>query len=200
MRILKLAGLCGIIAPLIFFSCTFFSIYLTPDFSWTEHALSHLGYWSGEIWSTSGIAAILFNFGTIALGALNIIFAIGIMRLGRSTLCRLGAFILILDMIGSALAGIFPLGTNDVIHKTASSYMFRLASPAFLVLGLGFMTTSDKIWGILSLVIGGVIFFGFYRVPELLNLGGMGNAIPETIFASSLSIYTILMGIRMIRS
>ncbi|MEM4733673.1 MAG: hypothetical protein QXD70_04005, partial [Candidatus Bathyarchaeia archaeon] len=53
---LKISGICGLLTPLMAFSCIFLAIYFAPEFSWTHNALSDLGV-------MPGVTAALFNYG-----------------------------------------------------------------------------------------------------------------------------------------
>jgi len=73
---LRVAGLCGVITPLIVITLIALAISHSPWFSWTENALSDLG--------VQGIAAVLFNSGLIIGGILTGIYV--------AALCAIGIF------------------------------------------------------------------------------------------------------------
>ena len=79
-----MAGICGILAPIIAFGCIGIAILLSPWFSWTESWLSDLGGSPKDrpIWAAHGIASILFNSGLVIAGILGICFAIGMRKSG----------------------------------------------------------------------------------------------------------------------
>jgi len=80
---LRVAGLCGVIVPVVAFSCIFIAISLSPWFSWTENALSDLGV---------GGAAWVFNSGLMVGGILTMVFAVGLWAAFRKrSLGRVGA-------------------------------------------------------------------------------------------------------------
>ncbi|MEE9152300.1 MAG: hypothetical protein V3U20_10790, partial [Thermoplasmata archaeon] len=69
---LRTAGICGILSPLIAFTCIGLAILYSPWFSWTDNWLSDLGGFPGErpVWSAHGLSSILFNTGLIIAGIL----------------------------------------------------------------------------------------------------------------------------------
>ena len=68
---LKISGVCGILTPLVAFTFISLAIASSPQFSWTDNALSDLGV-------VEGVTAVLFNSGLIIGGILAIIFASGL--------------------------------------------------------------------------------------------------------------------------
>jgi len=69
---LKISGACGILTPIVAFTCIFLAIASYPEFSWTGNALSDLGV-------QEGVTAVLFNSGLIFSGILALIFASGLL-------------------------------------------------------------------------------------------------------------------------
>jgi hypothetical membrane protein len=99
---LKISGVCGILSPIVAFTCILFAINYSPEFSWTKNALSDLGV-------QEGVTAPLFNYGLIISGILTLIFATWLfIFLSDKLLGRIGAFILILDAFAFTAIGIFP--------------------------------------------------------------------------------------------
>lgn len=100
-RGLKVAGTCGVIAPIIAYVCILSAIASWSQFSWVNNALSDLGV-------QSGITAPLFNSGLVVSGLLFIFFATGLFPLlGKRVLVRVGASIFILACVALIGIGVF---------------------------------------------------------------------------------------------
>jgi hypothetical membrane protein len=69
---LKIAGFCGILAPLITILLVLIAVYYSPWFSWSANALSDLG--------AEGTTSALFNSSLILCGLLIIPFALGLIK------------------------------------------------------------------------------------------------------------------------
>lgn len=76
-KVVRLAGFCGLTAPVIVFTLVATSIFYSPWFSWTANALSDLG--------VHGFAAISFNSGLIIGGIL-------VLMSAAAALCAIGLF------------------------------------------------------------------------------------------------------------
>jgi hypothetical membrane protein len=75
VKIIRLTGFMGMAAPVVGFTMIFFSIRLSPWFSWTGNALSDLG--------RSGFGSIPFNSGLPMTGAVMMVFSAGLFELTR---------------------------------------------------------------------------------------------------------------------
>lgn len=195
---LKIAGLFGMIGPVIFFTFTLVAISYAPWFSWTEHDLSHLGGVTGErpIWAARGIASILFNSGCMIAGILGIVFAIGLRKIQKTPAGRLGTTLFILDMGALSFVGIFPWSVG-LAHGIASNSLFLLAPFSLWVVGAGYLDLFKKVWGVFSITIGIVIVVGLQVVPLVADFSGY--AIPEMILAIALSVFSITFGIKLFK-
>lgn len=183
------------IAPIFFFSFTLIAISYAPWFSWTEHALSHLGGEPGEtpIWAARGTASILFNSGLVVTGSFGTVFAIGLRKIQKTPAGRLGATLFISDMVALCLVGVFPLSVG-LPHGIASFLLFLLAPLSLWMLGAGYLDSSERACGIFSILTGIITVVGLLVVPVVFELEGI--AIPEMIFAAALSLYSIVFGFR----
>ena len=65
VKIMKMAGFFGVVAPVLGFAMIFLAIRASPWFSWTANALSDLG--------VSGFGSVIFNSGLAMTGALMMI-------------------------------------------------------------------------------------------------------------------------------
>lgn len=182
----RIAGICGIIAPLISVSLIFLAINNAPWFSWTENALSDLG--------VGGLHATLFNAALIAGGLLTIVFAVGLAQdLPANFLSRVGSVLFLLDAFALCGIGIFP-ETAGHIHFYVSVAFFALFPLSLLITGSAILWKStQRGWGLLT-ILAAIIAVGtwMFRWPSA--------AIPEFIATLAASSWCIISGIRLYRS
>ena len=197
---IKISALCGIIGPIlgfIFISC---SIYLSDWFYWTENWLSDLGGIpeNTSIWASRGIASIIFNIGLILSGLIGVIFAnsLRMIHILNNNKGRIGVFLLILDMFALCFIGIFP-ETTGYLHTFVSVLFFFLIALSLLIIGNVLRKQSMGKLGKFIIILGLISFcsFPFFAIPRPWG----NNAITELIPIISLSIFTILFGISLIK-
>lgn len=182
--LLKFAGLCGILIPVIAITSIGLAILYAPWFSWTINCLSDLG--------VSGISSILFNYGLIITGVLAIIFGIFLRNiLPKTKLSLSGAIIFLLAAISLAGVGIFPETVGD-IHLISSISFFVLVAIAILIVGIAIIKTSKNL-AIFMIVLAFISPCTFF-----IPWPGMGCAIAETIAIIPVMIFTFIFGVRMI--
>ncbi|MCD6262973.1 DUF998 domain-containing protein [Candidatus Bathyarchaeota archaeon] len=122
------AGLCGLVVPVLVFSLIFLAIHYSPWFDWRRNALSDLG--------VDGVAALLFNSGLIVGGLLLLPFSIGVVRvLPRGVLSLLGVVLLVLSTLSLCGIGLFP-ETAGRVHLYFSIAFFVLLPLSFIFMGL----------------------------------------------------------------
>ena len=182
---LRIAGLCGMISPLLGLTLLAVSIYYCPSFSWTQSYLSVLGI--------AGSASILFNVSLIASGVLIIAFAIG---LGKSLpsdqlLGRLGTLSLILSACAMCAIGIFPR-TTGAPHNYASAAFFSLVPLSLFLIGAAQATSSQKASGVFTFICGVLIV-----VLQLVPWPWSGHAIPQMLSGILWSVWLIAFGIKL---
>jgi hypothetical membrane protein len=183
LRKLRIAGVCGILTPIIVLTLILLAIYYSPWFSWTENALSDLG--------VQGTAAILFNSSLIVGGVLTIIFAIGLREiLLNRTLGQIGTLIFILDGVMLCAIGIFP-ETAGVIHFYVSVAFFVLLPVSLFLNGVAMMQESSERKTGLFTITAGIV------AATVWMLEWSAVAIPETITALAAFVWSIVLGIRM---
>jgi len=186
MNWLKLSGISAIIAPLTAFTLILLAIAYSPNFSWTENALSDLGV-------QEGVTAIMFNTGLIISGVLAILFATGLFRfLQENTLGRISAFVLVLGAFALTAIGIFPENVKPV-HFYASVTFFILLPISMFFLSAAFLRTPRKKLGFFTLV-AAIVATIVWTIPF-----GKGVAIPETLSGLSASMWAIVLGFRMLK-
>ena len=186
----RIAGLCGVITPLVAFTCILLAIAYSPRFSWTENALSDLGV-------QEGLTAPLFNYGLIISGAMSLVFASGILALLRNKLVgKVGSFTFVLATLALIAIGIFPENARPM-HYFASVAFFALIPIAMLILMWAFAQVGKVKTALYTLLVAivaavpWVIQFAVHYVSDV--------AIPETISALSASAWAIALGFMMLK-
>jgi len=186
----RIAGLCGVITPLVAFTCILLAIAYSPQFSWTGNALSDLGV-------QEGLTAPLFNYGLIISGAMSLVFASGILALLRNKLVgEVGSFTFVLATLTLIAIGIFPENARPM-HYFASVAFFALIPIAMLVLMWAFVQVGKVKTALYTLLVAivaavpWVIQFAVHYVSDV--------AIPETISALSASAWAIALGLMMLK-
>jgi len=199
--LLKVSGLCGILGPVIAFTCVGVAVYYSPWFSWTENWLSDLGGTAGEkpIWAAHGIASVIFNVGLIITGIIGIVFAIGIRKSGmlNTHLGRLGTLFLLLNMSALCGVGIFP-ETTGYLHTLVSLVFFSLVPLSLLSIGTVVRKSSEKTLGWLTTPLGVISLCSF---PVLFIPRPWGsNAVAEMVPSIAISIFSIMFSIRLLKA
>jgi hypothetical membrane protein len=117
---LRLSAACGVLSPVVAFTCISLAINSAAEFSWAEDALSDLGV-------MSGITAPIFNFGLIVSGLLGFVFALGVFAyLGESVVSRAGAFVLVLAMAALTAIGVFSENVRPVHYLVSVAFFVFL--------------------------------------------------------------------------
>jgi len=181
---LRIAGLCGIVAPFFLLLLLLFTILISPWFSWTDNALSDLG--------VQGNSAIIFNLSLIFGGILIVVFAGGFFKTLKSHLSRIGASIIFLDGISLIAIGVFP-ETFGVLHTFVSVIFFTLLPLYLWIFGVALIReTPETRFGVLIILLG-------IGSASIWMLGWDGVAIPETFASLAGSVWLVTMGLRMFR-
>jgi hypothetical membrane protein len=187
---LKLAGISGILAPIIAFTCILLAIASYPPFSWTNNALSDLGV-------QSGITASLFNSALILSGVLAILFAYGLFKiLGNKALGNIGAFIFILAALALIGIGIFPESAGR-IHYYFSVAFFTLIPLSACAIGATFLLKANLKMGFFTFLV--AIFAATVWIFQWTVGFGRNVAIPETLAALSASLWITVIGLKMLK-
>jgi hypothetical membrane protein len=170
-------------------TCTSFAITLSPQFSWTDNALSDLGI-------VEGATSTLFNTGLILGGILAAMFGLGLFTiLAQNTLGKLSAIFFILAAAALTAIGIFPENARPM-HFYASVAFFVLFPVAMLLVGGSFILLRKTRKGVLTMFAAAfavavwLVQFSIHFVP--------GVAIPETLSSLSASAWSILLGSEML--
>ena len=184
--IVKIAGLCGVIAPIISLLFIAVAIAYTPEFNWFTWALSDLGVHQ---------AALIFNFGLIIGGILATIFAIGFMQiLRKQVLGFLGTFTLVLSTISLCAIGVFPESAGR-IHLYVSISFFALLAISILIIGATLIwKASQRYLGLFSIL---TVVFALVVVGAVPHGGA---AIPEIIAALAASVWSVVLSIKLFKT
>jgi hypothetical membrane protein len=187
--LMKIGGLCGIIAPIIALTCIVLAILISPWFSMTDNWLSDLA--GPQAVDTA--SAPIFNIGLILAGILGIIFSIALRNSGlfKTQLGKYGSIILTMDMLFLCAIGIYPETTGDP-HFIVSVGFFVLLPFALLFIGISLLKSSEKKLGVISLAIFlfTLVSFPLFFIPRPIG----SNAILEIIPALAFAIFSLIFG------
>ncbi len=133
VRIVRLMGWFGIVAPIIAALMIYVSIASTPGWSLTEQTLSHLG--------SGGFGAVLFNSGLTMSGSLMLLFGAGLYEFSDG------------DTVGIIGAGLYILGSGIVVGLSVATIEvqpihFQASVALFAALPLSAAVTSVYAWRI----------------------------------------------------
>jgi hypothetical membrane protein len=188
-KLIRIAGISGIIASTLPLIVIFASTVLEKSFSWSKHALSDIGV-SQTAW--------LFNSGLIIGGLLNLLFAFGLRNyLGKKRLVKVGVSLLIVSSISLALVGVFTENCN-IIHALVALGYLLLAPVGIIFIGQG---EKNKQFGKVSLSLGITALLAIFGLPVItfvVNLQ-IGFAVPEFAESLVLSIWTFWVSLNLLR-
>ena len=183
-RFTRLAGLCGILTPILTLTLIFVSIALSPWFSWHDNALSDMGV---------NAVAPLFNGALLIGGLLYLVFVIGFLRWRglASRLAKLAAIAMIVGGVGLCCIGIFTEDAGRIHYYVSATYF--LATPlAYALLGIDWVRHGDRLMGWLSIAAGITAFLMIAAVPH------KRIAVPEILAALTMSMWTFALGLKML--
>jgi hypothetical membrane protein len=181
--ITRIAGICGILIPVVIFTCLWLSIASSPWFTWTQHALSDLGI--------SKNTDLLFNYGMVLGGILTLIFSLGLKKILSN---KTGAYILVLSSIALIGIGLFP-ETIFTLHFITSASFFVLLTIALLIIGLTIKQNSfERSIGLLAFIIA---LIAMCSTVSLLHVEGI--AIAEAFSCFPAFVWCMIVGVKMIR-
>ncbi|MGB9676555.1 MAG: DUF998 domain-containing protein [Candidatus Bathyarchaeales archaeon] len=186
----RVSAVCGILTPIIAFTCILTAIALYPSFSWTDKALSDLGIVEG------GAVSMIFNGGLMVSGILALAFAIGVQNyLDKSIIGKIGAFLFALDAIALIAIGAFPEKTAP--HYPASLAFFALFPIAMLFIGIVLIKKNEKPMAAFSFL--AALFSIAIWVFQYTVGFGKGVAIPETLTSLAVSAWALVLGFKMLK-
>ena len=180
-RIVRIAGICGMLSPIVIFTFLGLSISQAPWFQWTQHALSNLGI--------KGVSAIFFNSGFILGGILTFIFSLGLIKMLSK---KIGAYVLSMSSLALIGIGLFPV-IIYIPHYISSAAFFMLLTLSLLVIGLTIKQDRFECYmGVLAILfaliaIGSTVFLLIFD----------GIAIPESLSCFPAFIWCMIYGVKM---
>lgn len=192
--LIKLGGICGIIAPLIALACIGIAAGLTPWFSWTDNLLSEL---AGPA-NSRNVAFPIFNIGLIIAGLLGMFFGWVLWESGmlKNNIGKFGAVLLVVDMIFLWGIGVFPMASGAT-HAIFTISFFVLLPIFQLLIAISLYSTSEKRVGLIMLLMAVV---SFTAIPLFFIPTPVGsNAIAEIIPAISLTISSLVLGLHLFK-
>ncbi len=189
-RALKVAGTCGVLAPIIAYACILSAIASWSQFSWVNNALSDLGV-------QPGITAPLFNSGLVVSGLLFIFFATGLFPLlGKSVIGKVGAAVFVLACVALVCIGVFNEHFSPT-HYIVSVMLFVLLPISLLILTGAFWLKGHKGLSVFTLALAfaaatpWVLQFTVHYVSNV--------AIPEFISGLAGVAWTIVLSYKMLK-
>jgi hypothetical membrane protein len=182
----------GIVAPVLAFSCILIAVASYPEFSWTENALSDLGV-------VSGVTGPVFNLGLTVSGIFILCFAVFSLFkyfedswVGKCGALAFAATALALIGIGIANENIRPF------HYLFSVAFFVLLPISLFIITAAFAVKRRTKRVLFTLVIAvaaatpWILYFTVHYVH--------GVAIPEFASALAGSVWTVVLGYKMLKA
>lgn len=187
---IKIPWICGILTPIVSFTCVLLAIFSYPEFSWTENALSDLGV-------IVGFTASLFNFGIMAGGVLAFVFALGLHGILKKTVIgRIGAVAFSLATLALIAIGVFPENMKPM-HYFASVAFFALFPIAMLVISIAFALVGKLKMGLFTFLM--AIFAAAVWTAQFSLRFVSGVAIPEKVSGLSVSVWVVVLSSAMLK-
>lgn len=188
----RIGAACGIVTPMLAFTCILIAIYSYPAFSWTNNALSDLGV-------VSGVTGPLFNFGLYSSGLLAFSFAVfGLFNYLRARwVGKVGAAVF--AAAGLALMGIGFFPENWVpAHYLFSVAFFVLLPISLLVLTGAFAFERRARRALFTLLIAVVAALPWMLLSAVHYVSGV--AIPEAVSGVAGGVWAVVLGYKVLRS
>ncbi|MGQ9565715.1 MAG: DUF998 domain-containing protein [Candidatus Bathyarchaeales archaeon] len=187
----KMAGVFGVASPVLAFVLIGLAISRAAWFTWTGNALSDLGVHEESAW--------LFNSGLFLSGILTVIFAFGVIRFyGTKAAGRSGAFFLLLAGVFLAAIGVFPETAPNNIHYIVSVAFFSALPLSLFLQSLTLITsTAGRSLGTFTLVMAIIALLPWVIWTAFKPYSGV--AIPELVSAIAAALWSITMGIKLMR-
>lgn len=182
----KVAGYCGLLAPLVGYVLITISIAMHGNFTLSENALSDLG----EVGVQNGI---VFNSALIASGILLFIFILGMLRKAETRVGDIGLVGVALGAVFLMLTGIFPKGTMP--HSIMAILFYSLSVGGLMIYGLDKFLEFEPVW---SMLIWSSIGFAGISVGLVSILSPTGIAIYEIIGSIPLMQFSLVFGTQLL--
>jgi len=179
----RIAGLCGVVAPVFTLGLILTAVAISPWFSWQNDALSDMGV---------SPAALIFNTALIVGGVLNVGLALGVGQwAGPGWLARLGSGGLLVAAVLLALIGVI---TEDhtAPHVAVAAGYFLLTPASYLLLGTAWLRRGVRVPGILTVAAGVAALVLIALTPHHVRAG---IAVPEILTALVISCWSFSVGV-----
>jgi len=190
LKLIRIAGLSGIISSTLPLIMIFASTVLEKTFSWNKDALSDIGVRS---------LGWLFNSALIAGGLLILLFAVGLKKyLGKTRWLKVGVFLIIVSSVSLVLVGVFT-ENYSIIHGLVALGYLLLAPLGLICIGWG---EKSNEFGKISLLLGItalLVIFGLPIITFVANLQ-IGFAVPEFIESLIVSIWTFWVSLKLLHN
>ena len=187
---LRIAGTCGIVAPILAFTFICLAVASYPQFSWVDNALSDLGV-------VPGVTAALFNYGLIISGMLFFIFSTGMfLFLGEKFVSRTGAFVFALACLALVAIGVFPENVKPT-HYLVSVAFFVLLPISMLVIAGAFWLMGQVRMAVFTLLVAVVAAAPWVLLFSVRYVSGV--AVPETVSGLAGAVWAVVLGYKMMR-
>jgi len=189
-KLLKIAGVSGVVAPFLVFSCIIVAVLSWSSFSWVNNALSDLGVqW--------GFTATVFNVGLAVGGFLFVVFAAGLFSfLGKRLVGKVGVCLLFVACLSLVGIGVF----NESFAPThyIVSVMFFVFLPLSMLVFVGTLwLNGDTKLSMFTLALGLVAAAPW--VLEFTFPYVSGVAIPEFVSGLAGASWTEILGYLMLK-
>jgi len=180
LKVLRLAGFFGIIAPLFGLLIVASSVWLSPWFNWTGNALSDIG-------GSAGFEAIVFNSGLAMVGALMMMFSTGLFEMTKGDMLgQIGGMMFLIASILLIAIGVINI-TIEPWHKYVSIGFFMALPLSVIIIGAFCLRKKMKFYALLSFGTA-VLAAGMWFLPWT------AAAIPEALSVAYLGVWEMLLG------
>jgi hypothetical protein len=202
-KLLLLAGVCGILSPIVAWSLISLAILYSPvNFDFTQNWLADLGGMGYASFLNvsrpivnSPTTEVLYLSGLIIAGILAIVFSIGLFYDDRAPSHRLGAVLALLGSGALSAQGIFPepMGIINLVATFAT--VLLISTAAFLIGGALIDESRKQLTGLsiagLSIVLGIVALAGLSLISYL-------RSVAVIIAFLGISVWALVFGVRML--
>ena len=184
VKLVRLFGVFGIIAPIVGLTVISLAIWTAPWFSWTGNALSDLG--------VEGFTAAVFNAGLAMTGAVMMVFSLSIHEFTKGDTRGQAGFVLLLAASISLIGiGAFP-ETAGPVHYYLSVAFFVALPLSLLALSIHLITNSMRNIGLFTAAAGAVA--ALVWVPRW-----SAAAVPEALSSLAVGLWSAVLGTWMTR-
>lgn len=186
----RISGACGIPTPMFAFTRVLFAVFLSPQFSWTNMALSDLVV-------VGGAPSVLFNTDLIISGLLTLAFGSGLSKLlQEKPPGEIGVFVFLLDALALIAIGDFPENVKPM-HYYASVAFFALIPLSMLLITGAFVLMGKVKRGFLTLL---VAIFAVSVWVVHFRCGHFTSCHSGNVSAFAASTCSVMLGFRMLKA